>query len=64
MNKANNSKNSKYQKENKSNKKNTEKSDYQNFKDKIIYINSDDAEVTIGYDLLKQTRYVQINSIK
>jgi len=48
---------------NKSNKKNTKDSEYNNPQDKRIYINSADTEVTIGYDLSRQTRYIQINSI-
>lgn len=46
-----------------SNKKSTKDSEHNNPQDKRIYIDSSDAEVTIGYDLLKQTRYIQINSI-
>lgn len=46
-----------------SKKKSTKDGEYNNSKDKRIYINSAHAEVTIGYDLSKQTRYIQINSI-
>ncbi len=62
-NKENNTKNSKSQKENKSNKKNTKDGEYNNSQDKRIYIDSSDAQVTIWYDLSRQTRYIQINRV-
>ncbi len=49
---------------NKSNKKNTQDGEYNNSQDKRIYIDSDNAQVTIWYDILKKTRYIQINNLR